>query len=344
MNKLISLLSVVVIVVCGSCSKPPETEKYQYKRNHIIEVRDKLVEIEIDSLLFSSASTPYIIDNYLLIADYKSYDHLIRLFDKNTFHFQTGIALWGQGPGEISSMGYIGVDESRLNFEVTDFGKQAVFCYNLDSVLTYPSYMPWVKTKIHGDKLLHKYQYIGVDQTMGLLLEPMGSSDYKVSVGKQDIHNGKFEIMPYTHPEIKKKRVSFAVSPEYGIYVECYEGQNLMTICSLDGKLKYNIYGGKNWRENQRGRIEFFRHVAFANDKIVALYLEDHGVIEDPVRGMVENQATKFLVFDLKGDYMATLETGYRIRNFCYDKENNRIILSMNDEIQFAYLDLDGLI
>ena len=31
----------------------------------------------------------------------------------------------------------------------------------------------------------------------------------------------------------------------------------------------------------------------------------------------------------------------YKIADFCYDKENNRIIMCMNDDIQFGYLDLD---
>ena len=29
---------------------------------------------------------------------------------------------------------------------------------------------------------------------------------------------------------------------------------------------------------------------------------------------------------------------------FCYDSEYNRIIMVLDDEIQFAYLDLDGLL
>jgi len=39
------------------------------------------------------------------------------------------------------------------------------------------------------------------------------------------------------------------------------------------------------------------------------------------------------------------LEAGYSIADFIYDKDNNRIIMQLNDAyIQFAYLDLDGLL
>lgn len=338
------LVYILLITVCWACVDSTETEKHQYKRDNVIQVRDKIKEIDMDSLMFSSVTVPYIIDNYLLIADFRSYDHLIHLFNKNTFRYITSIAYKGQGPGEIANMGYIGIDSPHRKFDVTDYGKQTIFSYNLDSVLANPLYMPEEKLKIYADKILNEYQYINDSLYMGLILEPIGSSDYKVSTGILNINNGQFRLMPYLHPAIEKKRVSFDVSTEYGLYVECYHGQNLMTICTLDGKLKYNIYGGNDWKENQGGETEYFQQVAFIDDKIFALYLKDNGHIVDPKEGRVKNQATKFLVFDLNGDYLATLETKYRIRHFCYDKANNRIILHMNDDLQFAYLPLDGLI
>lgn len=51
-----------------------------------------------------------------------------------------------------------------------------------------------------------------------------------------------------------------------------------------------------------------------------------------------------FHVFNMKGDYLKTLVVGRPINYFCYDKDNNRIIMNLDDEIQFAYLDLEGLL
>ena len=56
------------------------------------------------------------------------------------------------------------------------------------------------------------------------------------------------------------------------------------------------------------------------------------------------NLGTRFLIFDLNGNYLKTLETDYRIVKFCYDKDNNRLIMSLDDEIQFGYLNLDGIL
>lgn len=53
---------------------------------------------------------------------------------------------------------------------------------------------------------------------------------------------------------------------------------------------------------------------------------------------------TVFMIFDLEGNYIKTLDVGYKIQDFCIDKDNHRIIMALADEIQFAYLDLQQLI
>ena len=44
----------------------------------------------------------YLVDDYLVIADHKSADKLIHLFDGNDFNYVTSIANIGQGSGEIT--------------------------------------------------------------------------------------------------------------------------------------------------------------------------------------------------------------------------------------------------
>ncbi len=343
MHHMKNILHILLLLSLISCVQKESTEKMQTERNNIIYVKDKIKEIKIDSLLFSSLSKPYLCSDYLLIADYKAYDECVHIFDKNDFHYITSFAYTGMGPDEITRLGYVGINEAHREIELTDLGKQQIYFFNLDSVLDDKSYVSRKKSKIIGEKLLHNYQYIDNDIRMGLILTPSGTSNYSVTVGTQDIHSGKFKAMPYTHPSVNNKRVYFDVSPKEKIYVECYQGQNLMTICSINGALKYNIYGGHSWKENQQGRKEYYRQTRFVGNKIFALYLDDLGIINHPGNGPVENQATKFLVFDLTGNYLATLETGYHILTFCYDESNNRIILACNDDIQFGYLDLNEI-
>jgi hypothetical protein len=234
-------------------------------------------------------------------------------------------------------MGHIGTDEANRMIYVSDHGKQRIFAYSLDSVLANPSYMPEVKIKMNEKLFPSKYHYINDTLSIGLIIEPIGKADFKQTVAKWNMNSGEINPMKYEHPDIEKKRVSFAVSPENGIYVECYSYHDLMTICSLDSDLKYNIYG-PDWNNRETKKVHHYGEVVFCNDRIIAAYSGGNNLSE-------EYHPTRFLVFDINGDYIKTLETGYKISDYGYDKENNRIIMNLNEaEIQFAYLDLNGLV
>ena len=53
---------------------------------------------------------------------------------------------------------------------------------------------------------------------------------------------------------------------------------------------------------------------------------------------------TKFLVFDLEGNYIKTLDVKEDILDCCYDKAHHRVIMTLDADIQFGYIDLNGLI
>ena len=126
---------ILILSICWSCSQNSKTEKHQSKRNNIIDVRDQVKEIQIEDILIGSDARLFIDDKYLIIGDYKSQDKLIHIFDKNNFEYITSTAPKGNGPGEITNMGYIAVNESERIFYVSDHGNQKIFSYNFDSVL-----------------------------------------------------------------------------------------------------------------------------------------------------------------------------------------------------------------
>jgi hypothetical protein len=289
-------------------------------------------EIEMEEVLIGSVARVFLIDNYLIIQDFRSYDKSIHFFDKNTFSYLASTAERGEGPDEIANMGGIGVDEAGRKFYVSDHGKQQIFGYELDSVLANPGYKPEVKIKMNAERFPSGYTYFNDTLCIGRFIEPTGNSNYKPTAGKWNMKTGEIKLMKYEHPKIQEKRMICDASVEHGIYVECYGNHNLMTICTLDGELKYNIYG-RNWNDLS---IFHYGKVAFCGNRIVAAYSGGD-------RRTDEYYPTKLLVFTIDGDYIQTLETGYRIFHFCYDTKNNRIILSMKDDIQFGYLDLDEL-
>jgi hypothetical protein len=335
MNKLLLYL-LLIAVICYSCSQNTATEKYQSNRDNIVNVQEKVKWIEMEDVFISSINRLYLADDYLIISDSKSIDKTMYLFDKDSFRYVTGIAHRGKGPGEIANIGHIAIDKAQHKFYVTDHGKHCIFSYDLDSVISDPKYMPSVKMRMNGKLFPREYHYINDTFSICRMIEPIGNSDFSESAAKWNMNTGEFKIMNYTHPDIEKKRVYVNASIEHGIYVEYYQHHDLMTICSLDGELKYNVYG-RNWDSRKSNRVHHYGKGIFYKDRIIASYSGGDNFTD-------EYYPTKFLVFDLNGDYLQTLDTGYEIIDFCNDEDNNRIILSLNEEMQFAYLDLNGLI
>ena len=181
-----------------------------------------------------------------------------------------------------------------------------------------------------------KYHYINDTLSIALMIEPTSVSTFNQSVAKWNIMSGEFEAMQYQHPDITKKRICFAVSPEEDVYVECYTYHDLMSICKLDGSLKCNVYGPA-WDKKESNSIHHYGNVVFCGNKIVASYSGGDNFSR-------EYKPTKLLVFNLDGDYLETLDVGYRIGDFCYDKDNDRIIMNLDDEIQFGYLNLKEIV
>jgi hypothetical protein len=339
MKKIIYLL---LAVTCWGCVQKAETEKHQKKREHIIHVREQIKELVLDDVLINGGAWVYLIDDYLFIRDHKSMDKHIHIFDKNNFNYITGFADRGQGPGEITLIGHIAWDKVNRSIYVSDHGKQRIFSYPLDSVLHNESYMPGVKMNLNNSLFPDRYHYIHDTLSLGIMIKPVGNSDFKQFIGKWNMTTGEIKRMKYEHPSIEKKRIAFAVSMDNGMYVECYRNRDLMTICDLDGNLKYNIYGPAWGSESKR--MDYYGDVVFCGNRILALFSgkESFSVGKN---GRKATQPTKFLVFNLDGDYVQTLETGLDIIKFCYDSQNNRIIMSFNDEeMQFGQLDLDGLL
>lgn len=339
-----SFTILLFIAYFWGCSSATKTEKVQNKRDKIINIREKVKEIPMEEIILSNWTTPYIMNDFLLISDHKSRDKLIHIFNKNNFQHITSIANRGQGPGEIANLGRIGINEPECIFYLSDHGKQRIFSYKMDSVLVNPQYLPEVKMIMKELEFPDRYFYINDTLCVGLIIVPGGRFNHKQSLSKWNMNTGEIKTMKYTHPEIENKRVYFAVSVEKNLYVECYEHHDLMTICSLDGDLKYNIYG-KKWDNKTSNKYVYYNDVVFCKDKIVALYSPgDDNYPKDKNGYSLTHYPTKFLVFDLKGNYIKTLETGYNIIRICYDKDNNRLIMTLDDEIQFAYLDLNELI
>lgn len=326
----------------GSCSSD-STEKHQKNRNHVIDVRSNIQEIAWQGEPIHAFSEVLALNECLLICDYHSFDKHIHIVDKNNFKFLASTAPKGQGPGEIANIGQVVTDENHRRFYVNDHGKQKIFRYDLDSVLAHPDYRPVPRMSMNEAEFPSGYHYIHDTLCIGAIIKPTGNYGFNKNSARWNMNTGEIKPMPDFHPEIKKKRYDIAVSPQHGICVESYQRHDLLTIRTLSGDLKYNIYG-PHWEISTQKKISYYGEAIFCKDKILVLYLGKDAFSKNPQGDPVANIPDQIMVFDLNGEYIKTLDIGHPTSSLCYDEANNRLILSMNDEIQFGCLNLEGVI
>lgn len=340
--QLLILPCCILLSLLCSCHSSSSEKKFDVQEN-CVDVRDYITPISTGDKDLSIFAIPYILNDYLILTDYKSPDQLIHLFDKHTFSYRTSIGEHGEGPGEISNLGGLAMNEKEHRFYVIDYGKQKILEYPLDSVLANPLYVPQEKVALRQTEFPSTFQYINDTLAFSQFIRKMENGDYKPVAARWNMHTGDVAFMDYSgHPQVERKRVCFAASVKHQLYAEAYWHHDLMSVCTLDGKLKWNVYGRK-WNNKTSNEDLYFRNIAFCGDKIVASYTGGRRLSQTP-QGMQVNYPTALLVFNLEGDYVCKLETGYPILTFCVDEELNRIVLAFDDEMQLGYLDLNAIL
>lgn len=104
----------------------------------------------------------------------------------------------------------------------------------------------------------------------------------------------------------------------------------MISLYNLNGELQCNVYG-PNWDEKGDEKAHF-KDVTICDDKIVASYIgEDWNN---------NNGARMLQIFSITGDYLKTLNIDRKINYFCYDEDDKRIIMNLDSEYQFAYIDM----
>ena len=320
---------VLFVFVASSCFRNSDVEKSQNHSTNIIDVKESVKEIIIDTPLIGGWARPFIVNDYLLISDSQSEEKLISIFDKNNFSYLMGVGDAGEGPNEITNMGVIVPDEVHHRFFVPDYGKLKVLSYSVDSILKNPFYRPEVKGDMKELQFPDRFVYVNDTFCIARSIMVGESKYFQQSLVRWNMLTGEMKLLVEGHPKVERKRSQFAVSLEHNLIVDCYAHHDLMTIYDLDGNLKYNIYG-PYWDDKTSNDM-------VCKDKIVAAYAGGRNWSD-------EGFPNCFQVYDFDGNYIKTLNIGRKICNFCYDQELNRLIMVLDNEIQFAYLNLDGLI
>lgn len=330
-----TFLYAAIAFFCMACSSPRETnEKWQKKRDNVVDVRKDLKEISMEEPLIGDLASPYVYDKYLFIVDYKSVDKTIHVFDRHSYTYLFSFGDVGQGPTEMTFVGCVAWNAAARYLYVTDHGQRRVLSFQLDSLVDNPQhYVPQVKIRFQGLNLPIDYSYVNDTLAYGAFVKPFDASSYIETSGKWNMQTGDSKLIDYIHPaekEAMQKRITFDVSMKHNTLVECNRRYDLITLYNLDGELRCNIYG-PNWDASGDRKAHFGR-VAICGDRIVASYTGEDWIKHS--RGYLLH------LFSITGDYLKTLDVGYGINRFCYDEETHRLIMNLDDECQFAYIDL----
>lgn len=339
MYKIVSLL---ILTFCLGCAQSKKGEIWQKSRDKVVNVQNRIKEISMDEVLISNNSRMCLLGDYLIVRDNKAVDKQIHLLDKNTFRYLTGAAYKGQGPEEITILGHIATDEAKRLFYVSDHGKLKIFKFHVDSVLSNPFYFPKEEIALRLEQFPDTYYLINDTLALARVIKPTSSSTFDQVIAKWNIRTNEMIPLEYIHPDIEQKRTNMAVDLLSHRYVEWHHRYDLISLFDLEGNLISHIYG-PGWKKKKSGR-DYFRKVVFGKEHLIALYSGKEAFVNNLHQGKSVNLPTQFLIFDKEGNYIQTLETSYQVSDFCYDQEKNRLLINFNDEIQFGYLDMEGLL
>ena len=330
MKKIIGMMMLAFLCACSSQT---ETEKHHRSRSKVVKVKDKVKEVDTgNDVLIGRRSRALYSEDYLVIQDYDAWDGAIHLFDKKDFRYIASAGNKGEGPDELTIMGCVSIDEARRKFYITDNAKYKVFGYDMDSVaLMGRSYRHQVKAKFETSRIPGDAIYINDTLSYCRLIVPTSVSTFDQMIGKWNMLTGEIKIIGEKHPEINAKRSLIDVSMEKGMMVEVYYNYDLMNISDLDGNVQCYIYG-PDWTTNG---LQTFGDVMITPNHILATYSGNE---------WAKGNTYKIHVFDLKGNYLQTLDIGYDMIDCVYDKTYHRLFMVFDDEIQFGYLDLEGIV
>lgn len=339
-------------MVFFSCIKKNEgKEKYPNFSKNIVDISKDVVNIKTDLLLGQSELR--IVGKYLLVCDIFSDDEGFHFYDKNKLTYVGSGGRKGQGPGEIiryKNINIIPNESDQNSFFVFDYSQTVLYKYYIDSLLKDKLYLPkkvfgFTKTNILSDFIL-----LNDTIFLGMGARTTSAFSFVREIVTLNVNTKKMEEFGYQNPEIiefggKNTHSFFAGSRSKNRYVRSYLNQDLMTICDIEGKLVCDVYGPK-WkgRKERRFDINYFSKTKLCGNYIIAAYTGAYKWTLDETKRPRGIYAEKFLVFDLDGNYLKTLDVGEEIRFFCLDEDTNRLFLSPRNRDVLLYVDLDGVL
>jgi hypothetical protein len=205
-------------------------------------------------------------------------------------------------------------------------------------------FKPTINIELPNDLFVVRFGFLNDSIIIGKAVKWTSNSSFEMAMAKLNIKTNITEKFGYENPEAlgAKTNSFFALSVENNFYVNSYSRCDLLTICDLKGNLRYNIYG-PGWFDSNQNNNSYFFGVDLFDKTIIASYIGDSRLV---TKGNISkgNSPSKFIVFDMQGNYLKTIDTGFEFSRFCVDEENKRIIAYFSDrEEPLGYFDISFL-
>lgn len=323
-DKFFLCMSFLLTVSCSF--KESMVDKNYDWRDNIIDVSKNIEEVIITDVMIGRMSTINVVGPYVLIVDYKSFDNLFHLFEKKTYSYVCSFGQKGQGPDEVVNLGHVAVSYYPNEIYINDHGKQLIAKYNLDSVVSLNNYSPQIISKTEKMRFLNQYSCYNDSMSIGVLIKPTGVSGYNQSLAAWNVKSSDITEKDINLPNVEKERFSVCQSYPNNRYVLSYNLNDLLVFCNFDDELVACVKG-VDWSENITKRYYYSQSLICKNN-LFALLSDENGI------------SSRFVIFDLNGNYKCTLETKHNINTFCFDEDNSKLLMCLDDSIQFAALDI----
>ena len=222
--KTSNLFIYLLIICCTGCNtnRVSSTDIVQKDRDKIVDVSAKIKNIKTD-VKFGSSHL-YIADNVLIVAEISpKNDKSIHLFNKDTFEYLNSTGIIGRGPGEITNLGKIGIDEKNKILWVVDHGKKVMHKFPLDSILANNNFKPTSYLDMDNELLLVDFGFLNDSIILGRAIHPLSHSAFDMTMTKLNINTNEIERFGYENPECSgtKKIASFSLSVENNFFLNC---------------------------------------------------------------------------------------------------------------------------
>lgn len=133
-----------------------------------------------------------------------------------------------------------------------------VWLIPLDSVVVNPEYKPDKNYPRNPHKPFTEFYKLNDSIFMAIAMPPLSTSTFEKKTARWNLLSNTVGEFGYEHPKAQGRflsTMSFFLSLENNLYVKAHYWVDLMTICNLDGTLRYY---GSHWKKEKPGVNTYF--------------------------------------------------------------------------------------